>query len=326
MAMINGLLSVVVGIVCNALMYNFSCKYGSTQILMIVSIFYWASTIFVAQGGSSLAGIGLIMAALAPFAILKQCLNVSAEMEAASAVGLWGGIRALLIAVVVTVLWEIAHVPGSFCRMSVDSLEEGMKKLEDAFKKVFNEEDASEELAAVSKKLGDADAFCAAAVMEPRLWWCRWQKEFLGQSTSAVDQVRRDVLVMRLALLGDTAGTDNEKVGSIMKYLKKVPKTKELEEHLIHILGDAKKLTVGLLDHLQGPFDGLKQIGKVDGLDDLHGIDDAIKDINTVVTLPKQAPESMEADELCQLSIIFVMLEYICVHIACITKGAVRLS
>merc|ERR1719198_2764066 len=73
MAMINGLLSVVVGVVCNALMYSFSCKYGDTTALMIVSVFYWSSTIFVAYGGSSLAGIGLMMAALSPFAILKHC-------------------------------------------------------------------------------------------------------------------------------------------------------------------------------------------------------------------------------------------------------------
>eukprot|EP00929_Paragymnodinium_shiwhaense_P059744 TRINITY_DN298_c0_g2_i1.p1 TRINITY_DN298_c0_g2~~TRINITY_DN298_c0_g2_i1.p1 ORF type:complete len:353 (+),score=117.23 TRINITY_DN298_c0_g2_i1:80-1060(+) len=326
MAMINGLLSVVVGIVCNALMYNFSCKYGSTQILMIVSIFYWASTIFVAQGGSSLAGIGLIMAALAPFAILKACGNVTADMEAASAVGLWGGIRALLIAVVVTVVWEIAHVPGSFCRMSVESLEAGLEKMEEAFKKVFAEEDASDELATVSKKLSDADTFCSAAVMEPRLWWCRWKKEFLAESTAAVDMVRRDVLVMRLALLGETAGTDNEKVGDIMKYMGKVPKTKELRDHLQDILKESKTLTIDLLSHKTGPFEDLKKITRVDGLDDLDGIDAAIKDINTVVKMPAKAPETMEADELCQLSIIFVMLEYICVHIANITKGAVRLS
>eukprot|EP00929_Paragymnodinium_shiwhaense_P059745 TRINITY_DN298_c0_g2_i2.p1 TRINITY_DN298_c0_g2~~TRINITY_DN298_c0_g2_i2.p1 ORF type:complete len:353 (+),score=115.63 TRINITY_DN298_c0_g2_i2:80-1060(+) len=326
MAMINGLLSVVVGIVCNALMYNFSCKYGSTQILMIVSIFYWASTIFVAQGGSSLAGIGLIMAALAPFAILKTCATESAAMESASAVGLWGGIRALLIAVVVTVLWEIAHVPGSFCRMSKDSLNEAFESMQKAFVAVFDEKDISDELGEVSKKLGDADTFCSAAVMEPRLWWCRWLKEFLGESTAAVDQVRRDVLVMRLALLGETAGTDKEEVGHIMKYLSKVPKTQELKEHLKEILEESKVLTVGLLEHLNGPFDGLKKINRVDNLDDLQGIDDAIKDINTVVKMPPKAPETMEADELCQLSIIFVMLEYICVHIANITKGAVRLS
>merc|ERR1719310_1620907 len=130
MAMINGLLSVVVGIVCNALMYSFSCKYGNTTSLMIVSTFYWFSTIFVAFGGSSLAGIGLIMAALAPFAILKACAASNAAAEAASAVGLWGGIRALLIAVVVTVLWEIAHIPGWFTKMSTQALDKALEGVE----------------------------------------------------------------------------------------------------------------------------------------------------------------------------------------------------
>merc|ERR550514_640328 len=101
MAMIQGLLAVVVGIVTNALMYSFSCRFGNTTTLMIVATFYWLATLTVAKGTSSLAGIGLLMAALSPFALFKFCEPDTPEAAAASAIGLWTGIRALLIAVVI---------------------------------------------------------------------------------------------------------------------------------------------------------------------------------------------------------------------------------
>jgi len=114
MAMIQGLLAVVVGVVFNALMYSFSCRYANTTTLMVISAFYWVGTIFVAKGTSSLAGVGLMMAALAPFAIVLKCpAEITAAAETAKAVGLWGSIRALLI---VPVTLEVAEAAGPFRR------------------------------------------------------------------------------------------------------------------------------------------------------------------------------------------------------------------
>jgi hypothetical protein len=284
-------------------------------------VFYWSTTIFVAYGGSSLAGIGLIMAALAPFAILKDCSGMTAAGEAASAVGLWGTIRALLIAVVVTVIWEIAHVPGWFTAMATNALDEAFSGVEQAFTDVFQGKDVTEALASVSGKLSDAETYNAAAVMEPRFWWCRWKKEFLLETTAAVNKVRLDILVMRLALLGPS-----DTVGPVAAKLQEVSSCRAIEEDLSTTLSDAHKLCIGLLRHTEGPFNGLDDLKTVEGLDELEGFDDAIAGMNKIVKFPAKTPDSMEADELVQLSIIFCMLEYIISHIAAITKGAVKLS
>jgi len=279
---------------------------------MIVSVFYWSTTIFVAYGGSSLAGIGLIMAALAPFAILKACAASTPEAETASAVGLWGSIRALLIAVVVTVIWEIVHIPGMFTAMATESLDKAFKNLAQAFDDVFKEKDVTEALAEVSSNLGDAETYNSAAIMEPRLWKCKWKKEFLLETSASLAKIRSDVLVLRLALLGD-----KEKVGDVIKYLNKVPQAKKMEEDLAATMEDARELSIELLKHDQGPFDGL---------DELEGFDEAIDGVNKVVKLPAKAPETMEADDCVQLSIVFVMLEYIIAHVADVTKAAVKLA
>jgi len=321
MAMINGLLSVVVGVVCNALMYSFSCKYGDTSTLMIVSVFYWSTTIFVAYGGSSLAGIGLIMAALAPFAILKDCAGMTPEAEAASAVGLWGTIRALLIAVVVTVFWEILHIPGWFTAMSTEKLDKAFHGVMDAFKDVFEGKDVTEALDGVSGALGDAETYNSAAVMEPRFWWCRWKKEFLLETTAAVNRVRLDILVMRLAIMGSS-----DTVGTVCKTLGKAKACREIEDDLQTTLSDAHDLTIALLKHTNGPFPGLDNLASVEGLDELKGFDAALDEINKIVSSPSKVPTSMEDDECVQLSIVFCMLQYMITRIAAITKGAVKLS
>eukprot|EP00929_Paragymnodinium_shiwhaense_P010924 TRINITY_DN115_c0_g2_i1.p1 TRINITY_DN115_c0_g2~~TRINITY_DN115_c0_g2_i1.p1 ORF type:complete len:318 (-),score=81.71 TRINITY_DN115_c0_g2_i1:136-1062(-) len=307
----------------NALMYSFSCKYGNTTALMVISVFYWLTTIFVAYGGSSLSGIGLIMAALAPFAILKRCTAMSPEGEAASAVGLWGGIRALLIAVVVTVIWEVLHIPGSFTRMASDSLKDAFTSLEAAFKAVFEGKDVSSDLGAVSGSLGDAETYNAAAIMEPRLWKCSWKKEFLEETAGSINKVRLDCLVMRLALLGNKSSLPEE---NIMKAMKKAEGIDGMIDDLMKTLDDAKTLSMGVLEHADGPFDGLKKLQTMEGLEELDGVDDAIAALCKTMPFPSKAPESLEDDQLCQVSIVLVMLEYVIAHVAEITQGAVKLA
>eukprot|EP00929_Paragymnodinium_shiwhaense_P122141 TRINITY_DN9474_c0_g1_i1.p2 TRINITY_DN9474_c0_g1~~TRINITY_DN9474_c0_g1_i1.p2 ORF type:complete len:408 (-),score=101.59 TRINITY_DN9474_c0_g1_i1:145-1368(-) len=324
MAMINGLLSVVVGIVMNALMYSFSCKYGNTAVLMVVSVFYWASTIFVAFGGSSLAGIGLIMAALAPFAILKQCAASTPAGEAASAVGLWGGIRALLIAVLVTVLWEVAHVPGSFTKMSSAALNDAFEAVQKAFDEVFAENDVTEALAKVASNLGDAETYSSAAIMEPRLWKCKWQKDFLAETSGTLNKVRLDILVMRLALLGGSEEVPQD--GSVVKHLNELPECKQMQDDLTTTLKDAQTLAIKLLQHERGDFHGLDGLSSLEGLATLAGMDEALDGLNKRMTFPRKAPASIEEDELAQLSIVFVMLQYIIGHVADIIKAGVKLA
>merc|ERR1719265_1947981 len=179
LAMIQGLLAVVVGIVINALMYSFSCRFGNTSVLQVVAVVYWLCSLTVGKGTSSLAGMGLLMAALSPFALYKFCAPDSPEAQAGMAIGLWGGIRALLIAVVITVVAEFLHVPGLFTRLSREHLDQGFQAMQVAFKNVFPENSAKEAkklvddaLGASAGKLGDAVTYNQACGMEPRLWMC----------------------------------------------------------------------------------------------------------------------------------------------------------
>jgi hypothetical protein len=327
MAMIQGLLAVVVGIVVNALMYSFSCRFGNTSVLQVVAVIYWLTTLTIGKGSSSLAGMGLLMAALSPFALYKFCAPDTPEAQAGMAIGLWGGIRALLIAVVITVFSEFLHVPGLFSRLSREAMDEAFKALQKSFANVFPEGNAKdakkavdEALAEASGKIGDAVLYNTACKMEPRLWMTPWKSQFVDETAGHLTTIRLDMLLIKQAL----NGLDGDMEGMVEK-LSKVPEVTAMRKDLKDTMEDARELAMGLLEHENGPFKGLDNLDTVEGLDELDGFDDAIEGMNKFVKA-EEAPETMEDDHGVRFSIVFVMLEYLIQHVAAITKGGVKLS
>jgi hypothetical protein len=331
MAMIQGLLAVVVGIVVNALMYSFSCRFGNTSVLQVVAVIYWLCTLTVGKGSSSLAGMGLLMAALSPFALYKFCTPDTPEAQAGMAIGLWGGIRALLIAVVITVIMEFLHVPGLFTKLSRDALQAGFEELQKAFKSVFPEGSAKgaqkavdDALGASAGKLGDAVTYNAACGMEPRLWMCPWKSQFVTETVGHLQKVRLDVLLIKKALSGIAGKTED--MEKMVELLGKIPEVAHMRKDLNETMEDARELAIGLLDHETGPFGGLGNLDTIEGLDELDGFDDALDGTNNHVDHPSEVPDTMEDDEAVRLSIVFCMLEYLIQHVAAITKSSVKLS
>jgi len=328
MAMIQGLLAVVVGIVVNALMYSFSCRFGNTSVLQVVAVIYWLCTLTVGKGSSSLAGMGLLMAALSPFALYKFCGPQDPAAQAGMAIGLWGGIRALLIAVVITVIAEFAHVPGLFTRLSRDALQAGFEELQKAFKNVFPEGSAkgadkavTDALDAAAGKIGAAETFNDACKLEPRLWMCPWKSAFVSETAGSLKKVRLDVLLIKQAL----AGLDKN-VEEMVELLAKVPEVALMRKDLNDTMEDARELAIGLLDHETGPFPGLDGLDTIEGLDELDGFDEAVDGTNKVVDHPAEVPDTMENDKAVRLSIVYCRLEFLIGHVADITKSGVKLS
>jgi len=295
---------------------------------MVVAVFYWLATITVAKGTSSLAGIGLLMSALSPFALFKFCTPDTPESLAATAIGLWSGIRALLIAVTITIISEFIHVPGLFTTLSRKSLDETFTAMQTAFKSVWGEGDAKEAkkkvdaaLATVSAKVGDAEAFNIASKMEPRFWKCQWKSQFVQETCDQFKKIRLDVLLIKQAM----CGLDG-KMEVIIELLNKVKAVSDMRKDLDSTLVDAQELTIALLEHEFGKFEGLKCLDTVEGLDQLDGYDDAIVEQSSTLTFPDKAPETMEDDVLVRLSIVYVMLDYLVQHTSAIIQGAVKLS
>merc|ERR1719446_1458326 len=241
------------------------------------------------------------------------------EAEVAKAMGLWGSIRALLICVILTVAFEVIHIPGQFTGLAQESLNKAFKGVNQAFADVFAEKDVTDALATVSENLGKALEFNDAGKMEPRFYKCPWKSDLVISTVAHINKLRADVLIMRLALLGDKAA-----VGEVFAHLNKVTETREMALDLAKTIEDAREVTMELLGHTDGRFTGLEKLDTIEGLNELDGYDEAIEGVCKIVSFPKQAPATMEGDELCQLSIIFVMFGYLIDHVAAITIDTVK--
>jgi hypothetical protein len=243
------------------------------------------------------------------------------------AIGLWGGIRALLIAVVITVIMEFLHVPGLFTKLSREHLDQGFQALQTSFKNVFPEGSAKEAKKAVddalseaSGKIGDAELYNTACKMEPRLWMCPWKSAFVDTTAGHLKNVRLDMLLIKKAL----CGLDG-KMEEMVELLGKVPEVVHMRKDLTDTMEDARKLAIGILAHEYGRFQGLDDIATVEGLDELDGFNEAIEGLNKFVEC-KEVPETMEDDHGVRFSIVFIMLEYLIQHISAITQDGVKLS
>merc|ERR1719473_81669 len=103
---------------------------------------------FIAFGGSSFALIGLLMAALSPFSMMKNCPGGTVD-DAAAAVGLWIGIRGCIIAMVIVSVCELASIPGEQAKMARDGWDLAMQQIKIAFADVWVEKDPKDALASV---------------------------------------------------------------------------------------------------------------------------------------------------------------------------------
>merc|ERR1719298_135593 len=122
----------------------------------------------------------------------------------------------------------------------------------------------------------------------------------------------------------DGSGKKDLAVPPILSILNKVPAIDHMAKDLSKTLEDAREIAVEMLEHGYGPFAGMSKLDSLEGVDELDGFDKAIEDVSASVKFPAAAPDSMEDDQLCQLSIIFVMLDYSIKHVADMIKAAIR--
>merc|ERR1719380_208394 len=79
-----------------------------------------------------------------------------------------------------------------------------------------------------------------------------------------------------------------------------------------------------MISHEGGKFTGLSNIKSKTGIDELGALPGLITKLNAKMKFPAQAPESMEDDELCQVSTICMLLDSTIKHIADLMKVTIR--
>lgn len=316
MATLNTMLAIVIGSVVGGVIYSYSCMSPhGWWLLPFFTAIYWLITIFIAYSGSSFGLIGLFMCALAPFYLVKECPS-GVPSDTGAAGGLWIGIRGTIIAMAIMSTLEFLSVPGEQSKLAVRHYEDAFNSIIKAFHDLWDGKDPSEAIGPVSGDLGSASTFCTGAKLEPRMWKCKWKAEFCAECISYAGKIRVDLLTIRRAI--------ENNMEKCLGIIDRVPEIKHMEEDLMGTLDDAKVISVGLLNHECGMFHGLEKLKSFVGIDQLDGFSTAITGVNkALLATPAVVPDSMEDDLLCQLSIVFIMLDYSIKHTAGIIKASI---
>merc|ERR1719217_355276 len=250
--------------------------------------------------------------------MMKSCTSGAAD-DTAGAVGLWIGIRGCIIAMVIVSICELASVPGEQAKMARDGWNLAMQQIQLAFTDLWAEKHPKEALDPVPGMLGGAATFNNGAILEPRFDRCKWKDAYLTELIAIATKLRLDVLTIRAGLEGNDGQT-----GATVAKLNSVSAFKKIQKDLATTLEDAREIAFMLLEHEKGDFHGLDKLDTLEGIDELEDLKAAIAEANKVVSLPEKPADSMEEDTLCQMSIVFVMLDYTVKHIAAIIKATVE--
>jgi len=149
------------------------------------------------------------------------------------------------------------------------------------------------------------------------------KSDVLYEVADMLEYLRLHINTMRHAMQGADGQT-----GGVFDILTKVPAFAAMKNDLLDTYEDGQELTMLTLKHESGEFKGLGKMNTLEGIDTLDGWEEAIQTVNAVegFGFPKEEIETMEDDLLCQISIIFVMLDFALQRVATIISSNVRKS
>jgi hypothetical protein len=316
--------AVAIASILSAIIYARSCQTGYGEYLLpVLAFMYWWGMLYVNFSGCSFATIGLLAAALSPFVLVVRCPEADKVDGKAGALPLWIGVRGFIIALFIMSLAEYLSTKNTLSKIAYDNVDKALGCINDALEACWNKEDPSDALEPVSQATDDARVYGKSAVMEPRYWRAKWKYDLCLSVCTQTDRMRLDVAFMRHAM----CGADGKTKG-VFACLEGLPAFAEMKADLASTLASARGMTNDLLSHDYGPFKGMSRLVCLEGTEELDGLEQAIKDVNKVegIQFPTTTIHSVEDDLLCQISIIFFMLEGFNRRLAAIIAECVRQS
>jgi len=303
--------------VAGTLVFQWACGSGfGDYTLPFFALLLWAIGLYGVFAKSVFLLPCLVFVALTPFRWVTSCPTGDI---AAGARALWGGMVANILAILFVCSFQYFLAVGRASDLATGSLDDAFDGLCKAFAAYFKHEDATGPMGSVPGSLGAGSGFCASASIEPRMWRNAWKATLYTDMVTHLQTIRLDILMLWFA----SAGSDG-KPDAIFSKLEGSTSFKSVTEDLIETLADARALANGMLTHETGAFTGLSTLKHQTGIDDLGALPGLIQDLNKVMKFPGQAPESMEDDELCQVSTVCMLLDSTIKHIAALMKRTLR--
>merc|ERR1719409_2068744 len=316
-AFLNVLNAVILAVVAGTLVFQWTCGTGfGNYILPFTAFVLWIIGMYGVFAKSAFLLPCLVFVALTPFRWVTSC--PTGEI-AAGARGLWAGMVANVIAIVIVCSFQFFLAVDRASNLAVNSLDDAFGGLRKAFDAFWNQEDATGPMGSVSGSCGSGTGYCNSAKIEPRMYRCPWKAGLYTEVVSHVQTIRLDILMLWFAMAGSDGKPD-----SIFAKFSDSSDFKSVKEDLNGTLEDAHALAIAMLGHEGGHFTGLSTIKNTTGIDELGALPGLISHLNGKLKFPAAAPDSMEDDELCQVSTVCMLLDNTIKHIADLMKVTIR--
>merc|ERR1719162_780845 len=316
---LNVLNAVILAVVMGTMVFQGTCSTGygdyvlpaAAFVLWIVGLYgYFAKSCFLLPC--------VVFVAITPFRWVTSC--PTGEIGA-GARALWGGMVATVLAIFFVCGFQFTLAVDRANNLAVSSLDDAFGGLRKAFTAFWAHKDATEPMGVVPGACGAGAGYCHSASIEPRFWRNQWKSGFYTSTLAHVETIRLDIMMLWFAMAGSDGKPD-----TIFSKFEGNSEFKSVQNDLNSTLEDAHTLVISLLSHEGGRFSGLNKLKTTTGIDTLGDLPDLISHLESELKFPAEAPDSMEDDELCQISTVCMLLDSTIKHIAVVIADTVGQS
>jgi hypothetical protein len=316
-AFLNVLNAVILAVVAGTLVFQWTCGSGfGDYTLPFAALLLWAVGLYGVFAKSVFLLPCLVFVALTPFRWVTSCPtgDISAGARA-----LWGGMVANILAILFVCSFQFFLAVDRANNLATNKLDDAFSGLRKAFDAFWKHEDATGPMGSVSGDAGAGAGFCASAGIEPRMWRNAWKGSLFLDIVSHVETIRLDILMLWFAMSGSDGKPD-----AIFGKFDSSSSFKSVQDDLNSTLEDAHTLAIAMLCHETGHFTGLSKLKTTTGIDALGDLPALMNHLNSTLKFPTQAPDTMEDDEVCQVSTVCMLLDSTIKHIAALMKTTIR--
>jgi len=314
---LNVLNAVILAVVAGTLVFQWTCGTGfGDYVLPFAALVLWAIGMYGVFGKSVFLLPCLVFVALTPFRWITSC--PTGEISA-GARGLWAGMVANIIAIVFVCGCQFFLGVDRPSNLATNSMDEAFDGLRKAFEAFWKQSDATEPMAPVAGALGSGSGYSGSSTIEPRMWRNPWKAALYTKTVAHLQTIRLDILMLWFA----AAGSDG-KPDAIFAKFEKDAGFKSVQDDLNSTLADAHSLAIATLRHEGGHFTGLSSLKNTTGIDSLGALPDLISNLSSSLKFPATSPDSMEDDELCQISTVCMLLDSTIKHIAGLIQDTIK--
>merc|ERR1719387_2729036 len=316
-AFLNVLNAVILAVVAGTLVFQWSCGSGfGDYVLPFAAFVLWMVGLYGVFAKSVFLLPCLVFVALTPFRWVTSCPtgDISAGARA-----LWGGMVANILAIMFVCSFQYFLSIDRANNLATNSLDDAFSGLRKAFDAFWKCQDASEPMGSVAGSCGAGSGFCASAAIEPRIWRNKWKAGLYLEMVKHVQTIRLDILMLWFAMAGSDGKPD-----AIFSKFENSSHFKSVKDDLNSTLEDAHMLAIATLKHEGGKFTGLSSLKNTTGIDSLGALPELIEYLGSSLKFPATAPDSIEDDELCQISTVCMLLDSTIKHIAGLIQDTIK--